>query len=82
METRNSLEMAHMETTIRLITKAATWQVAGLITMTAIGFIFTGSIAAGGSIALAGSIAGFVSYFLHEVVWSKIAWGRVLGHTN
>ncbi|WP_223424558.1 DUF2061 domain-containing protein [Tateyamaria pelophila] len=71
-----------MDTTLRLITKALTWQVAGLITMTAIGFVFTGSIAAGGGIALSGAIAGFVSYFLHEVAWSKIAWGRVLGYPN
>lgn len=65
-----------MDSTLRLVTKAATWQVAGLITMTLIGFAFTGSIAAGGGIALAGAIAGFVSYFLHELLWSRVTWGR------
>ncbi len=67
-----------MDTTARLILKSVTWQAAGLITMTLIGFVFTGSFAASSSIAVVGSIAGFVSYFLHEVVWSKIYWGRCL----
>ncbi|MEO1159784.1 MAG: DUF2061 domain-containing protein [Pseudomonadota bacterium] len=65
-----------MDTTTRLIVKSATWQIAGLVTMTLIGFLFTNSIVASGGIAVAGSITGFLSYFLHEMVWSKIRWGR------
>lgn len=71
-----------MESTVRLMTKAVTWQIAGLITMTFIGFLFTGSFAAGGGIAFVGSVVGFVSYFLHEVAWSKISWGRALSRTH
>jgi len=41
-----------------------------------IGFLFTSSISASGGIAIAGSIVGFLSYFLHEMVWGKIRWGR------
>lgn len=67
-----------MDSTIRLITKAVTWQVAGFFTMMLIGFLFTGSIAASGGIAFVGSAAGFVSYFLHEMVWSRVAWGRAI----
>lgn len=65
-----------MDTTTRLILKSATWQIAGLITMTLIGFLFTNSIAASSGIAITGAIAGFLSYFLHEIVWAKIGWGR------
>jgi uncharacterized membrane protein len=65
-----------MDTTKRLITKSITWQLAGLITMTFIGFLFTNSFTASGGIAIAGSIVGFLSYFFHEIVWSKIQWGR------
>jgi len=68
-----------MDSAIRLFTKAVTWQVAGLFSMTLIGFFFTGSVAAGGGIALVGAVVGFVSYFLHEMAWSKVAWGRILG---
>ncbi|MDC1439576.1 DUF2061 domain-containing protein [bacterium] len=64
-----------MDSKIRLLTKAVTWQVAGFLTMMLISFIFTGSVAASGAIAIAGSISGFFSYFVHELAWSKIAWG-------
>lgn len=64
-----------MDSKIRLLTKAVTWQVAGFLTMMLISFIFTGSVAASGAIAITGSISGFFSYFVHELAWSKIAWG-------
>lgn len=65
-----------MDTTKRTITKSVTWQVAGLFTMTAIGFIFTGSLTASSGIAIAGSVTGFMCYFLHEIIWSKVEWGQ------
>ncbi|MBL4767838.1 MAG: DUF2061 domain-containing protein [Rhodobacteraceae bacterium] len=65
-----------MDSTIRLFTKAVTWQVAGFFSMMLIGFLFTGSVAASGGIALVGSLTGFVSYFVHEIAWSRVAWGR------
>ena len=68
-----------MDSKFRLLTKAATWQIAGFFTMMLISFLYTGSVAASGAIAITGSIAGFVSYFVHEVVWSKIAWGVLSG---
>jgi len=64
-----------MDSKIRLLTKAVTWQVAGFLTMMLISFIFTGSVAASGAIAIAGSISGVFSSFVHELAWSKIAWG-------
>lgn len=65
-----------MDSHKRIVIKAVTWQVMGLIVMTVVGYLFTGSIAAGGGIALVGAIIGFVSYVLHELLWSKVRWGR------
>ena len=65
-----------MDSTPRLVIKSVTWQVAGLVSMTLIGFLFTSSFAASSGIAVTGAIAGFLSYFLHEIAWSKISWGR------
>ncbi len=65
-----------METTARLITKSITWQFAGLCVMTLVGYLFTNSISAGGGIAVTGALVGFVSYFTHEMLWSRIRWGR------
>lgn len=65
-----------MDTQIRLLTKSATWQIMGFLTMTLIGYLFTGSISASGGIAVTGTMIGFVSYFFHEKLWSKVAWGR------
>jgi len=31
---------------------------------------------ASSGIAIVGSTAGFISYFLHEIIWSKIKWGQ------
>ena len=65
-----------MDTTSRLITKSITWQVSGLVVMTLIGYLFTNSFTAGGGIAIASALVGFISYFMHEMLWSKVGWGR------
>lgn len=65
-----------MDTRQRLLVKALTWQALGFVLMLGIGWVFTGSVSAGGGIAIAGTILGFCTYFLHELLWSKVAWGR------
>lgn len=79
MATLTCVEIDPMDSKIRLFAKAVTWQVAGFFSMMLIGFLFTGSAAASGGIALAGSITGFVAYFVHELIWSHVAWGRGRG---
>ena len=49
-----------VESKKRLVAKSITWQGAGFVTMTVIGFLFTGSMAAVGGIALAGAVVGFL----------------------
>jgi uncharacterized membrane protein len=64
------------DTTLRTIAKAVSWQALGLIVMTAIAFVITGSVAEGGLVALTGAATGLVAYVLHERLWARISWGR------
>ena len=73
-----------METPLRSLVKSITWQALGLVTMTAITWALTGSLATGGAIALTGAVTGMAMYVLHERVWARIRWGlsearRVVG---
>ncbi len=65
-----------MDSTTRLIIKSVTWQTTGLLVMMLIGYLFTNSISASGGIAIASAVVGFISYFMHEMAWSKVRWGR------
>ena len=65
-----------METTVRLLAKSITWQVMGFCSMTLIGYLYTGSISVGGGIAVSAALTGFIGYFVHETLWSKVGWGR------
>jgi len=60
----------------RTFVKAITWQALGLSTMTGVGYAVTGSVGAGGSIALVGAGIGTVFYVIHERLWARIRWGR------
>lgn len=65
-----------MDSNIRLIAKSLSWQLMGVILMTLIGYVFTGSVAAGGGIAVAGALTGLCTYFVHEKLWGLVGWGR------
>lgn len=69
-----------METPKRTLLKTLTWQALGLVMMTLIGFMMTGSVGVGGSIALSSAAVGAVCYMLHERAWARIAWGRLPLH--
>lgn len=59
-----------MSNTGRIIAKAITWQASGLIMMTLLGYLYTGSLQSGGSLALTSMVIGFVCYVLHEQAWN------------
>jgi len=65
-----------METGKRTLVKTIIWQIVGIITMSAVGYAITGSIIAGGALALANTAVGIVTYITYERIWSKINWGR------
>ncbi len=66
-----------METKKRTIAKALCWQAVGLIVMTIIGYIFTGSAGEGGALALTSAAVGLMNYFVHERLWARVRWGRI-----
>ena len=68
-----------MDTNKRTIAKALCWQGLGLIVMTIIGYIFTGSVGEGGALALTSAAVGLMNYFLHERLWARVRWGRIQG---
>ena len=65
-----------MDSPRRTAAKAITWQAMGLLVMTGIGYGVTGSVGAGGSIAVLGAGVRTVYYVVHERVWARIRWGR------
>jgi uncharacterized membrane protein len=68
-----------METRIRSIVKALIWQVIGLSIMAVVGILITGSLSAGGAMALINTALGFVTYLVYERAWARIHWGRRYG---
>ena len=56
--------------------KALIWNAIGLLMMTTVGFLATGSIAAGGIMAAINTVIGFLMYLFSERVWARIGWGR------
>ncbi len=56
--------------------KAIVWMLLGLVMMSVVGLLFTGSIAVGGTMALLNSALGLASYVVYERVWARIRWGR------
>ncbi|MGI3168031.1 DUF2061 domain-containing protein [Pseudooceanicola sp. C21-150M6] len=66
-----------METRERTLVKSVLWTVLGLVVMVVVGFVFTGSIATGGSMAVVNALLGFICYAGYERVWARIGWGRV-----
>lgn len=65
-----------MDTKIRTIAKALTWQILGLFSMSVLAFWQTGSVGGSISLAVSASLTSIGVYVLHERVWSRIRWGR------
>jgi len=65
-----------LETPKRTLVKGTLWILMGLVVMSLVGLLFTGSMAVGGTMALVNSLIGFVNYLAYERLWSRISWGR------
>ena len=66
-----------MERPRRTVVKAIIWNINGLIVMSLVGYVMTGSVGAGGAMAVINTAIGLSLYFLYERIWSRISWGRV-----
>lgn len=65
-----------METRARTLVKSVVWTLMGVVVMAAVGFAFTGSLIAGGGMAVVNAVIGFLTYLVYERVWAGIRWGR------
>lgn len=66
-----------METRARSLIKALMWQALGLVVMTLVGLVMTGSVRAGGSIAVVNAALGLSLYLIYERLWQRVRWGRI-----
>ncbi len=67
-----------METTNRIAAKALTWQATGLLVMSGLGYLLTGSWQSAGSFAIGSAVLGLGMFMVHEKLWARIAWGRIV----
>lgn len=65
-----------METRRRSLVKAVLWNVIGLVVMSLVGLVATGSAAIGGTLAVLNTVIGLVMYLIYERIWAGIKWGR------
>lgn len=68
-----------METRARTLVKAVLWNALGLVMMSLVGLVMTGSAFVGGTIAIVNTAIGLSFYFLYERIWARIGWGRMHG---
>lgn len=66
-----------METRRRSVVKAVIWNVIGLICMSLVGYVATGSLGAGGLMAVINTAIGFTLYLIYERIWAGVHWGRI-----
>lgn len=65
-----------METRKRSLVKAIIWNAIGLISMSLVGLMATGSMAVSGMMAVINVVIGFTCYLVYERVWAQVRWGR------
>lgn len=61
----------------RSLVKAIMWQLLGLLTMTLVGLVLTGSARLGGTMALINAAVGLTLYVVYERLWQRIGWGQL-----
>lgn len=65
-----------MERPGRTMVKAIIWNINGLLVMSLVGYVMTGSAGMGGLMAVVNTTIGLSLYVLYERIWSRISWGR------
>ncbi|MGC9369228.1 MAG: DUF2061 domain-containing protein [Paracoccaceae bacterium] len=65
-----------METRLRTVLKAVVWNLIGLVSMSLVGLLATGSAALGGTMAVINTAVGFTLYLVYERAWARVRWGR------
>ena len=65
-----------METNWRSIVKTVTWRLTGSSATFAVSYAIVGSFAVSSAIALVQLTLNTALYYIHERIWSRIAWGQ------
>lgn len=68
-----------MDSRTRTWVKALLWNAIGLVVMSLVGFVMTGSVAVGGTMAVINTGVGLCAYVIYERIWSRVQWGRSYG---
>ena len=68
-----------MESRQRTMVKALVWNAIGLMMMSLVGLIMTGSTSVGVAMALINTAIGLSTYVVYERIWANIRWGRSHG---
>lgn len=64
-----------MESKLRTIVKAVTWQALGLATTSALAWLHTGSLTSALTFALSTAGTGMAFFIVHERAWARVRWG-------
>lgn len=64
-----------MELKKRTWAKAFTWQASGLLIMTAVNYVFLGSLQQSMGLSALLTAMGLVTYVIHERLWARVRWG-------
>ena len=69
-----------MESKLRTIAKALTWQALGLTVTGALAWFHTGNMATALSFALTTAASGLAFFIVHERLWARVRWGIAERH--
>lgn len=70
--------LAAMEQNKRTWAKAFTWQASGLVIMTAVNYLYLGSLQQSLGLSALLTAMGLLTYVVHERAWARVRWGRTL----
>jgi len=61
---------------VRTLIKTLSWRIVGSSSTFLISYIVTGQLVIATGITIAQMIVNTVLYYIHEIAWNKIKWGR------
>lgn len=67
-----------METHVRSVMKAVSWRVLATTVTGLLAFGFTGNVMIAIGIGSSEAVSKIVLYWIHERLWHRIRWGRVV----
>jgi uncharacterized membrane protein len=61
---------------MRTVLKTLSWRIIGSTSTFLISYIVTGQLFIATGIAIAQMIVNTVLYYIHEIFWNKVSWGK------